>query len=322
VKRIGILTSGGDAPGMNAAVRAAVRTALHLGATPFAIDEGYVGMIAGEGHEMTSRDVSNIIQRGGTVIHTGRSPEFFTPEGRAQAVSNLEGWRLEGLVLIGGDGSFRGALELLKVWGGRIVGVPGTIDNDLWGTDLTIGFDTAVNTALESIDKIRDTADAHKRTFIVEVMGRHAGFIALAVGIAGGAEVICIPERPTDVQAIAHDLAEHRAAGKRSIIMVVAEGDEAGSATEIGEKLRRIAGIESRVTVLGHVQRGGSPTATDRILATKLAAFAVESLLGGATGLMAGERNGRCVLVPFEDAVTRRKPVDAYLLKLADVLAS
>ena len=321
MKRIGIMTSGGDAPGMNAAVRAGVRTALHHGLTPFAIDEGYVGMIDGVGREMTSRDVSNIVQRGGTVIHTGRSREFFEEAGRERAARNLREWQLDGLVIIGGDGSFRGAMKLAELWDGKIIGVPGTIDNDLWGSDFTIGFDTAVNTALGSIDRIRDTAEAHKRAFIVEVMGRHAGFIALAVAVGGGAEVVLVPEERTDLDAVCREINRDRALGKTSLIIVVAEGDEAGNGQEIGAKLKEIGGIETHVTVLGHVQRGGSPTAADRILATKLGAYAIDSLLEGCTGVMVGEVAGRLVRVPFEETVSKKKPIDEYLYGLVKALA-
>ncbi len=307
---------------MNAAVRAVVRTASYHGLTPFAIDGGYDGMVNGVGRVLSPRDVSNIIQRGGTVIHTGRSQEFLTPEGRARAVENLRAWQIDGLVLIGGDGTFRGAIELGKIWNGGIIGVPGTIDNDVWGTDFTIGFDTAVNTALESIDKIRDTAAAHKRSFVIEVMGREAGFIAIAAGIGGGAEEILIPERHTDLDQIARQIKSDEGKGKQSLIIVAAEGNDAGGAAQVASKLKEIAGISSHVTVLGHVQRGGNPTAADRILATKLGAFAVESLMAGKTRVMAGEKAGELVLVPLPDTINNKKPVDAYLLKILRILAS
>jgi 6-phosphofructokinase 1 len=322
MRTIGVLTSGGDAPGMNAAVRAVVRTAAYYGLTPFAIEGGYDGMVKGVGRPLSPRDVSNIIQRGGTILHTARSDEFLTPEGRATAAENLRRWRIDGLALIGGDGTFRGALELGKIWEGQIIGIPCTIDNDVWGTDFTIGFDTAINTALESIDKIRDTAEALRRIFIIEVMGREAGFIALAVGIGGGAEELLLPERHTDLKMICEQILSDRRKGKQSLILVAAEGSDAGGGHEVARKLKEMAGIESRVTVLGHVQRGGSPTAADRVLATKLGAFAVESLMAGRSMVMVGERGGERMLVPLADTVTKKKPVDEYLLKIARILAS
>lgn len=322
MKIIGVMTSGGDAPGMNACVRAVVRTASYRGVTPFAIEGGYDGMVKGVGRPFSPRDVSNIIQRGGTIIHTGRCAEFLTPEGRARAAEWLRAWKIGGVILIGGDGTFRGALELGKIWDGGIIGVPGTIDNDVWGTDFTIGFDTAVNTALESIDKIRDTAAAHKRTFVIEVMGRDAGFIAIAAGIGGGAEEILIPERHTDLDQIARQIKGDEKKGKQSLIIVAAEGNDAGGGQQIASKLKELAGIDSHVTVLGHVQRGGSPTAADRLLATKLGAFAVESLMAGKTMVMAGEKAGELVLVPLADAIANKKPVDDYLLKTLRILAT
>jgi 6-phosphofructokinase 1 len=322
VKKAGVITSGGDAPGMNAALRAIARTAAWHGVKIVAFEGGYDGIINGIGQELSPRHVSNIIQRGGTVIHTGRSDAFLRVSGRRKAAATLRRTGVDGLILIGGDGTFRGALKLAKIWDGTIIGVPGTIDNDLWGTDSTIGFDTAVNTALESIDRIRDTAEAHRRMFIIEVMGREAGFIALAVGIGGGAEEIIIPEKPADLQEMARQILADRAKGKRSLILVAAEGGKAGGAVQIARQLKEMTGIESRVTVLGHVQRGGSPTAADRLLATKLGAFAVESLLAGKSMVMVGEQGGRLTLVPLEDAANKKKSVDEYLLKLVRILAS
>lgn len=322
MKTIGIITSGGDAPGMNAAVRAAVRTATWQGMNVVAFEGGYDGVVKDIAYELSPRSVSNLIQRGGTFIHTGRSEEFITLAGRKKAADSLRRRGIDGFIVVGGDGSFKGAIELAQVWDGKIIGAPGTIDNDLWGTDFTIGFDTAVNTALESIDKIRDTAEAHKRAFIIEVMGRHAGFIAIAVGVAGGAEEIIFPEYERDIEEMARELKEDQNKGKQSLIMVAAEGSKAGTAVQIADKLRELAGIDSRVTVLGHVQRGGSPTAADRLLGTKLGAFAVESLLEGNHLMMAGERAGEPVLVPLADAVEKRKPIDRYLVKLMRILAS
>ena len=320
VKKFGLLTSGGDAPGMNAAIRAAVRVATFHGIEVVGVRRGYQGLIERDFVPLGPRDVSNIIQSGGTVVLTARSKEFMTAEGRAQAVENLSEARMDGLVIVGGDGSFRGAVELGKVWDGQIVGAPGTIDNDLYGTDYTIGFDTAVNTATEAIDKIRDTADAHERTFLIEVMGRHSGFIALAVGTAGGAEEILIPETPTEIERLAERLRGNHKRGKRSNLIVVAEGDEGGNATEVAAKLEA-RGIESRVAVLGHLQRGGRPTAADRNLATRMGAACVSALREGRTGVMVGIVNDEVVYTPFEEAVDKKKPVNRSLVELAIELA-
>jgi 6-phosphofructokinase 1 len=318
---IGIFTSGGDAPGMNAAVRAAVRCARHLDLTVFGIHRGYTGMMAGEIEPMGRRSVSNIIQLGGTVLKTSRAPAFCTPEGRRAAYDNLRANGIEGLICIGGDGSFRGAVDLHNEYAVPIVGVPGTIDNDLYGTDLTIGYDTAVNTALGAIDKIRDTGQSHDRMFIIEVMGRHAGFIGLASGIAGGAEEILIPETRTDTDAICTRIRQRTDAGKTSLIMIVAEGDEIGGAIQLGEKIREGTGVDFRVCILGHMQRGGCPTATDRILASRLGYEAVRALAAGRANVMVGEINGQIVYTPLEETFTRKKPISNDLVEMAAVLA-
>ncbi|RTH40386.1 6-phosphofructokinase, partial [Thermus scotoductus] len=281
MKRIGVFTSGGDAPGMNAAIRAVVRQAYALGLEVIGIRRGYAGMILGEMVPLGVRDVANILQRGGTVLLTARSQEFLTEEGRAKAAEKLKAAGIEGLVAIGGDGTFRGAMRLLEEHKVPVVGVPGTIDNDLYGTDYTIGFDTAVNTALEAIDRIRDTAASHERVFFIEVMGRSSGFIALDVGLAGGAEVIAVPEEPVDPKTIAEGLMESLRRGKSSSIVVVAEGAYPGGAAGLLAAIQEHVRVEARVTVLGHIQRGGSPTAKDRILASRLGAAAVEALAGG-----------------------------------------
>ncbi|RTI10290.1 6-phosphofructokinase, partial [Thermus scotoductus] len=281
MKRIGVFTSGGDAPGMNAAIRAVVRQAYALGLEVVGIRRGYAGMILGEMVPLGVRDVANILQRGGTVLLTARSQEFLTEEGRAKAAEKLKAAGIEGLVAIGGDGTFRGAMRLLEEHKVPVVGVPGTIDNDLYGTDYTIGFDTAVNTALEAIDRIRDTAASHERVFFIEVMGRSSGFIALDVGLAGGAEVIAVPEEPVDPKTIAEGLMESLRRGKSSSIVVVAEGAYPGGAAGLLAAIQEHVRVEARVTVLGHIQRGGSPTAKDRILASRLGAAAVEALAGG-----------------------------------------
>lgn len=316
MKSIAVLTSGGDAPGMNAGIRATVRTAISRGLSVFGVRRGYQGLIEDDIFRMKSTDVSNILQRGGTILHSARSEEFRTAEGRVRAAGNLRKRKIDGLVVFGGDGSFRGANDLQREHGIRVVGAPATIDNDIWGTDFTIGFDTAVNTALDAIDKVRDTAAAHDRLFIVEVMGRHAGFIALEVGIGTGAEEILIPETKTDIPGISAKLTERIAEGRTSSILVVAEGDEEGSAYEIAGKIEKASGLKSRVTVLGHVQRGGSPTAADRMLASKLGFASVEALVDDAAPCMVGIEEGKVVRHPLADAWTRKKELDDLLLKL------
>ena len=320
--KVAVLTSGGDAPGMNAAIRAAVRKGLELGYEMWGARCGLEGLVNGVLDPLSSRSVSNIIQRGGTILHTARSPRFMEPAGRKEAADVLRRHAITGLVAIGGDGTFRGLIALAEMWDGTMVGVPGTVDNDLFGTDYTIGFDTAVNTALEAIDRIRDTASAHDRIFLVEVMGRHAGFIAVAAGVAGGAEHILIPETPTDLAAIGRAIIRGREAGKTSQIIIVAEGDEAGGAIEVGKRLEDLIGISFRVCVLGHIQRGGSPSATDRILATVLGAYAMETLHEGITDQMVGMVGGRLCRTPLTDAVSKKKDIDPYLLALAGIMAT
>lgn len=321
MKRIGVFTSGGDAPGMNAAIRAVVRQAYALGLEVIGIRRGYAGMILGEMVPLGVRDVANILQRGGTVLLTARSQEFLTEEGRAKAAEKLKAAGIEGLVAIGGDGTFRGAMRLLEEHKVPVVGVPGTIDNDLYGTDYTIGFDTAVNTALEAIDRIRDTAASHERVFFIEVMGRSSGFIALDVGLAGGAEVIAVPEEPVDPKTIAEGLMESLRRGKSSSIVVVAEGAYPGGAAGLLAAIQEHVRVEARVTVLGHIQRGGSPTAKDRILASRLGAAAVEALAGGTSGVMVGEVEGEVELTPLKEAVERKKDINRSLLALSRILA-
>ncbi len=318
--RIAILTSGGDAPGMNAAIRASVRVAKNYHWTVFGVNRGYRGLLMGELDEMGSRSVSNIMQRGGTILRSSRCKEFETEEGRQEAKRTLEAYGIEGLIVIGGDGSFRGANHLAEVWQGKIIGVPGTIDNDLYGTDFTIGFDTAVNTALEAIDKIRDTAEAQERYFLVEVMGREAGYIALEAGIAGGAEEVLVPEIETDLKEIHKRLMQGKQRGKTSSIVIVAEGNREGNAFEVASKLKKLCGSDYRVVVLGHIQRGGSPTAQDRILATKLGAYAVDLLKEGQSGVMAGEINGQLCTTLLQETWQKKKPLDPYLLRLGLIL--
>ncbi len=315
MRRIGVLTSGGDAPGMNAAIRAVVRHALGRGLEVMGIRRGYAGLLAGELQPLARARVANILQRGGTVLGTSRCEEFCTPEGRALASAVLSTAGIDGLVVIGGDGTLAGASLLAAEQGTVVAGVPGTIDNDIYGTDYTIGFDTAVNTALEAIDRIRDTAASHERLFLVEVMGRTSGEIALGVGVAGGAEDVLIPERPTDLATLGAELRQSWERGKRSSIVVVAESGQQGRAFGLADHIRQLTGLEPRVCVLGHLQRGGSPTARDRILASRLGAAAVDIVLDGG-GMMAGEACGTVVRVPLRDAWERRRLLPADLLAL------
>ena len=318
---VGVLTSGGDAPGMNAAIRSVVRMGAHRGFKLLGFHRGYEGLIRGDFEALRPRSVSNILQRGGTILKTARSEDFETEEGRARAREVLEECGVSALIVIGGDGSFRGAHALGDGWSGQTVGVPATIDNDIYGTDATIGFDTALNTALDAIDRIRDTASAHERLFLVEVMGRDSGFIALDVGTAGGAEEIFVPEVETDLNACAERLIAAREKGKIMSILVCAESDDQGGAFEIAEKLERKTGFEPRVTVLGHIQRGGGPSARDRILATKLGAFSIEVIHEGKTDVMVGETRGELVTTPLEESWTRKKELDGFLVELIPILA-
>ncbi len=322
-KSLAVLTSGGDAPGMNAAIRAIVRVGISDGFEVYGVIRGLQGLIDDNFIPMNSRSVSNIIQRGGTIIHTARSDEFMTPEGRRKAAANLSKKGITGLIGIGGDGTFHGLVELAKCWPGQIVGVPGTIDNDLYGSDYTIGYPTAINTALEGIDRLRDTADSHDRFFLVEVMGRWAGYLALGVAIAGGAEQVILPEENADIKAIARQLDEGRKMGKRSGIVVVSERGKEGAVYEIAKELEATSTCKYRVTILGHIQRGGSPVAADRILGTKLGAYAVKVLQQGTTGVMAGEMGGKLVCVPLEETWTRKKdkPLDDFLLQILPALS-
>jgi len=321
MKRIGILTSGGDAPGMNACIRAAVRAALASDLEIFGVRWGYTGLIGGEMELLDRRAVANIIHQGGTILGTARSTEFKTSEGRAKAIKVLQEAGIEGLILIGGDGTFRGGTLLSEECGVSVVGVPGTIDNDVYGTDYTIGFDTAINTALAAIDHIRDTAVSHGRLFFVEVMGRHTGFIALESGIAGGAEELLIPEALLSVDELCFHLEENFKQGKRSAIVVVAETEQPGDSFRIAQEVKDKAGFDYRVCILGHVQRGGSPTARDRVLATKLGAAAVRALLEGKGGYMVGEIKGKVAYTPLRDTWEKEKGLDNQLVKLAEFLS-
>ena len=323
MKRIGVFTSGGDAPGMNACIRAVVRGAVYHGIEVYGIRRGYSGMIAGDVYKMESHSVSNIVQRGGTILKSARSKEFMTPEGRKKAFDQLNEHGIEGLVAIGGNGTFTGAMIFGNEYGIPTVGAPGTIDNDLYGTDYTIGFDTAVNTALDAIDRIRDTASSHDRIFFIEVMGRDSGYIAVQSGIAGGAELVMVPEVLTPLSEVVETLKQGWSRSKSSSIIVVAEGDEAGSAVEVAEKIKSQVdeNADIRVTTLGHTQRGGSPSAYDRILASRLGLGALEGLIGGQKNVMAGIINNDLVYTPFEDTIRLPKPISDDLLRMVKILS-
>ncbi|HMP93143.1 MAG TPA: 6-phosphofructokinase [Phnomibacter sp.] len=323
VTKIGVLTSGGDSPGMNAAIRAVVRTGIYHGMEVFGVYRGYSGMIEDDIIPMTGRSVANIIQRGGTILKTARSKEFRTPEGRKIAYQNLSKRGINGLVIIGGDGSFRGAQVFSKEFDIPCIGIPGTIDKDIAGTDFTIGFDTAVNTAVEAIDKIRDTADAHDRLFVVEVMGRDAGYIALHSGIATGAENILIPEAKTNIDEIIGSLSEKEKRQKLVNLVVVAEGDDFGGGNEVGRVIKeRLPNADVRVCILGHIQRGGSPTCLDRLIASRMGYHAVESLMEGRHNVMVGIVNNRMHYLPLDSAVKAKEKFNKDWLKIVKILAS
>ncbi len=319
MQRIAVMTSGGDAPGMNAAVRAVVRKAIYHGIEVIGINRGYNGFIEGDMWPMNLGSVADIIHRGGTILHTARSEEFTTPEGRAKAYENVVRFGIEGLVVIGGDGSFKGASAFHKEYGIAVVGIPGTIDNDIPGTDYTIGFDTCVNNVVDAINKIRDTATSHERTFIIEVMGRNAGFIALSAGLAGGAETIIVPEAPYDINEICKKLMRGVKRGKLHSIILVAEG--AASGLEVGEKIKEITGHDTRVTILGHLQRGGIPSAYDRLTASRMGAKAVDVLKAGNANRVIGIRAGEIIDYHLDEVFTRKKQIDKEFLELANVLS-
>jgi 6-phosphofructokinase 1 len=316
--RIGVLTSGGDAPGMNAGIRAVVRKSIYHGVEPYGIRRGFTGLIYNEMFPMELGSVADIIQRGGTTLRTSRSAEFMTPEGRGVALQNLRYRQIDGLVILGGDGSFRGGLELAKA-GVPVIGVPSSIDNDIPCTEYAIGFDTAVNTALEAINKIRDTATSHERIFIIEVMGHSTGYIALEAGLAGGAESILLPEIPYDIDDIVKKLRRGQSRGKLHSILVVAEG--AANAIELGNQLKELTNADVRVTILGHIQRGGSPTATDRVMASRMCAYAVDLLLKGETRRMVGIEGGKLTSWDLEVVYSAKKALNEEIIELANVLA-
>ncbi len=323
VTRIGVLSSGGDSPGMNAAIRAVVRTGLHHGLEVFGIMRGYSGMVEDDIIKMESRSVANIIQRGGTILKTARCKEFFEYEGRKKAYQNLKKRGINGLVILGGDGSFRGAQIFSNEFDIPCIGLPGTIDKDIAGTDFTIGFDTAVNTAVEAIDKIRDTADAHDRLFVIEVMGRDAGYIALHSGIATGAENILIPERKTVMIDILHSLEEKERRKKLVNLIVVAEGDEFGGATEVARIIKdKMPNQEVRVCILGHIQRGGSPSCMDRLIASRMGYHAVESLVEGRHNVFVGIVNNKMHYIPLNEAVKKKQRISEEWMKIVKILST
>lgn len=322
IKCVGVLTSGGDAPGMNAAIRAVVRGCIYNNLRVIGIKKGYQGLINDEMEEMFSKSVSNIIQTGGTILKSARSMEFKTKEGRKKAYENLQKRGIDALVVIGGDGTFTGARIFGEEFNIPIVGIPGTIDNDLYGTDYTIGYDTALNTVVQAVDKIRDTATAHSRLFFIEVMGRDAGFLALRSGIASGAEAILVPEIKTDYSQLDRFLQNEYRKTKSSSIVLVAEGDEIGGAIKIAERVGRDhPEYDVRVTILGHIQRGGSPSAFDRVVASQLGVAAVSALLDGQRNIMVGLSDRKVVHTPFNQALKNKKSLNPQLLELTNILS-
>lgn len=321
IKNIGVFTSGGDSPGMNAAIRAVVRTGLYYNLKITGILRGYDGMISGEFMPMERKSVANIIQRGGTLLKTARSADFFTKEGRKKAYEQLKNNNIDALIAIGGDGTFTGANIFYEEYKIPVMGLPGTIDNDLEGTDFTIGYDTAINTVIDAVDKIRDTAESHDRLFIVEVMGRDSGLIALRSGIGSGAEAILIPESRTDINALLSRLEMSRR-DKSSKIIIVAEGDDAGGAFEIAKVVKeKFPNIDTRVSILGHIQRGGPPSCMDRVLASRLGVAAVESLLQGRNREMVGIVNSKIHFTHFSNAIKHNQELNLELLKIVEILS-
>jgi 6-phosphofructokinase 1 len=320
MKKIAVLTSGGDSPGMNACIRAVVRSALYHGIEVYGVIRGYDGLMSGTLTPMTRRSVSNIIQKGGTILKSARSMEFKTPEGRTNAFEQLKENGIEGLITIGGNGTFTGAKLFFEEHGFPVIGVPGTIDNDIYGSDFTIGYDTAVNTVLDSIDKIRDTADAHDRVFFIEVMGRDTGYIAVRSAIGGGAEVAVIPENEMSTEQVIERV-KKSAGSKGSQIIVVAEGHQPGRAVDIARAVQEgVENIDTKVSTLGHIQRGGAPTASDRVLASRLGLGAVEGLKNGESNVMVGVIDHEVVYTPLIDAIEKKKPVNPDLIDMIDVI--
>ncbi|HJW31696.1 MAG TPA: 6-phosphofructokinase [Saprospiraceae bacterium] len=322
IRRLGLFSSGGDAPGMNAAIRAVVRTSSYYGLHIYGIYRGYEGMIDGQIERLDKGDVANIIQRGGTVLKTARSERFKTPEGRKAAYDSLMVHDIDALIAIGGNGTLTGAKIFHEEYGVPIIGIPGTIDNDLFGTDYTIGFDTAVNTAIEAVDKIRDTADSHSRLFFVEVMGRDTGYIALNTGIGSGAGAILIPEAKMDVEDLIRHLEKTAKRQKLFSLVIVAEGNENGNAQSLASLIKsKWPEYDPKVTIIGHMQRGGAPSALDRLIASRMGFKSVEAAIGGHYNQMVGIQNNEVVLVPFDDAIHKTKPIDHDLLRMAEILS-
>ncbi|WP_353084610.1 6-phosphofructokinase [Flavobacterium sp.] len=324
IKKIGVLTSGGDSPGMNAAIRSVVRTCAYHNIECIGIYRGYQGMIEGDFKEMGPRSVNNIINKGGTILKSARSKDFMSAEGRKKAFNNLSTAGIEALVVIGGDGSFTGAEIFNNEYGFPVMGIPGTIDNDIFGTSHTLGFDTALNTVVDCIDKIRDTASSHNRLFLVEVMGRDAGHIALNAGIGAGAEEILIPEENLGLERLLESLQKSKASGKSSSIVVIAEGDKIGkNVFELKDYIEEnLPEYDIRVSVLGHMQRGGSPSCFDRVLASRLGVKAVESIIEGKTNFMVGLLNDKVALTPLEQAIKGSSEIDKDLLRVSDIMTT
>ena len=322
IKTIGILTSGGDAPGMNAAIRAVTRSAIFNGWKVYGIYRGYEGLIGGDFKELTTESVSNTIQKGGTILKTARSKEFMTPEGRAKAYANLQKFEVDALIVIGGNGSLTGAQDFAREYDIPVIGLPGTIDNDLYGTDTTSGYDTALNTIVECVDKIRDTANSHDRIFFIEVMGRDAGFLAQNSAIAAGAEAAIIPEDQTDIDQLEQFIAHGCRKSKNSSIVIVSESKKDGGAMHYAERVKKeYPGYDVRVTILGHLQRGGSPSAHDRILASRLGYASIQALLEGQRNIMVGISNDKIVYVPISRAAKQNKPINKELIDVLAVLS-
>ncbi len=324
IQKVAILTSGGDAPGMNAAIRSVVRTCAYHNIESVGVYRGYQGLIEGDFKEMGARSVKNIINRGGTILKSARSKDFMNPEGRKAAFENMQKHGIDSLVVIGGDGSFTGAMVFSKEFGAPVIGIPGTIDNDIYGTSHTLGFDTALNTVVEAIDKIRDTANSHNRLFFIEVMGRDAGHIALNAGIGAGAEEILIPEENLGLERMLESLKHSKASGKTSSIVVVAEGENTTgkNVMELKEYVEKnMPEYDVRVSVLGHLQRGGAPSCFDRVLASRFGVKAVESLIEGKSGYMVGLMNDKVVLTPLEKAIKGYSGIDEELIRVSDIMS-
>jgi 6-phosphofructokinase 1 len=323
IKKIAVFTSGGDAPGMNAAIRAVTRTAMYHGIEVYGVQNGYQGMIENKINKLGNNDVANIMQRGGTFLRTARSMDFMQPEGRKKAFANLDALGINAAVAIGGNGTYTGAMKFTQEFPFQMIGLPGTIDNDIYGTDYTIGYDTATNTAIDAVDKIRDTADSHNRLFFIEVMGRHSGYIALRTGIGSGAANVFLPEEPTDFDQFVVKLKQSAQRNKLFNLVIVAEGNASGDAATLAKKVKELAPeFDTKVTVIGHLQRGGAPTCFDRLLASRLGYNAVESLLEGKSGLALGVINDEISYTSFEDAITKTKALNTEVLKMVEILAS